>query len=109
MADTRFTETEEAILRVLADGQPHSKLELHACLTDPLANVTTIQRHISCIRRVLRPLGEEIICEFATRRCFYRWVRIMTRGSSRLYETAPDGRGPELGPTETTPAPLNAR
>jgi DNA-binding response OmpR family regulator len=58
-----FTDTERKILGILADGLPHTRPELHACLPDELSSLTTIQFHISRIRKKLRPFGQDIVCE----------------------------------------------
>ena len=50
----------QKIMEVLSDGFPHPREELHACLWDELAEKTTIQQHISDLRKVLNPKGEDI-------------------------------------------------
>jgi hypothetical protein len=49
----KFTKTERAILILLADGVPHNRLEVHACLPDELGALKNIHRHISAIRQKL--------------------------------------------------------
>lgn len=58
----RFTPTQQRIMDLLSDGQPHGRTELHGCLRDSLSEVQTIENHISHLRKVLRPRGEDIIC-----------------------------------------------
>lgn len=77
MTSSKFTPTQQAMLDVLADGLPHTFDELHACLLDDLSQISTIQFHISNLRKVLRPLGQDIICEVANRRKYYRHIRLL--------------------------------
>lgn len=67
----------EKMLKVLQDGMRHSKHELHGCLDDELAPITAIQSHVSALRKRLRPVGEDIICELFERRIYYRHVRLL--------------------------------
>lgn len=68
----------EAILELLADGRPHHKKELHA-LCGP-SNLRSLTSHISTLRLILRPRGEDIVCEFANRTIYYRHVRLIGGG-----------------------------
>jgi hypothetical protein len=72
-----FTPTQTAMLKVLSDGMPHSKAELHACLPDELSRPNSILRHLVDIRKVLRPRGQDVLCEYRDRARFYRWVRLL--------------------------------
>jgi hypothetical protein len=72
-----FTPTQTAMLKVLSDGLPHSKAELHACLPDELSRPNSILRHLVDIRKVLRPRGQDVLCEYRDRARFYRWVRLL--------------------------------
>ena len=74
---TGFTPTEQKMLAILADGLPHTQEELHACLYDDLGRLGNIHMHISNIRKILRPCGESIICEFFRRKRWYRHVRLL--------------------------------
>jgi len=71
-----FTDTQEALLAVLSDGKPHDRSELLSAM-DKLTDFKTVRVHISNIRKKLRPRGEEIVCEYANRRTFYRHVRLL--------------------------------
>ena len=64
----QLTPTQEKMLGVLSDGMRHTRQELHACLSDELAPLSNIQMHISNIRKVLRPIGQDIICEYYRRK-----------------------------------------
>jgi hypothetical protein len=50
------------MLEVLADGKPHTREELHACLYDTEGSMQNIQHHISAMRKILRMQGEDIFC-----------------------------------------------
>lgn len=76
----QFTPTQQKMLAVLADGQAHVRKELHECLEDPLTSVKAIRAHLSSIRRLLRTMGEDIVCELKDRAICYRHVRLL--GSS---------------------------
>ena len=75
-----FTLTQQAMLDVLADGLPHTREELHACLPDELGPLGNIRRHLVAIRKVLRPKGHDIVCERVRRRSHYRHVRLLGSG-----------------------------
>jgi hypothetical protein len=74
-----FTSTEQRILAVLGDGERHRQSELQAVLDDELASKGSVFTHLSRIRVKLRPIGQDIICEFNNRRIFYRWIRRIDR------------------------------
>ena len=73
----KFTPTHQAMLDVLADGRPHLRKELHACLPDELGPPTNIHAHLTAIRKMLRPKGQDIICTLVNGRICYRHVRLL--------------------------------
>ena len=77
MAPDSFTPTQAKMLAVLADGQPHTRAELHACLVDELGPGSNIRPHLSAIRKKLRPIGQDIICEAVNYKYFYRHIRLL--------------------------------
>lgn len=77
MAKGEFTPTEQRILKLLSDGQRHKRKEIHACLFDELSELKTIRYHICMMRKVLRPKGEDIICEMYMGGLYYRHVRLL--------------------------------
>jgi DNA-binding response OmpR family regulator len=77
MSENGFTETESKMLSVLADGMPHRREELHACLWDEAGRLSNICIHISKLRKKLRPKGQHIVCEFINRRTHYRQIRLL--------------------------------
>jgi hypothetical protein len=60
---TKLTPTQRRMLSLLADGLPHTREELHACLNDEQADLSSIQGPISNLRKLMRPHGHDIICE----------------------------------------------
>ena len=76
--NNRFTPTQRAILNVLADGQPHTREELHACLPDELGAVSNIKRHLSAMRKVLRLRDEDILCQYYNHAYQYRHIKLLT-------------------------------
>jgi hypothetical protein len=64
------------MLAVLADGRCHSSEELHGCLSDDRQPVYHIHVHISGMRKLLRPRGEELICQRLDGSTYYRLVRL---------------------------------
>lgn len=77
MNNGKFTPTEKRILTVLSDGLPHTRQELHRCLSDELAELSAIQPHISRIRRRLQNKGQDIVCVLCNRQIQYQHVRIL--------------------------------
>jgi hypothetical protein len=69
--------------QILSDGLPHKKRELHGCLYDDMGALRNIQTHISLMRRQLRPLGMDILCELVNTRCVcYRLVRLLASATN---------------------------
>lgn len=58
-----LTPTQLRILELLSDGRPHTRREMHACLDDDLAQPTAFERHLTGMRKILRPKGEDILCQ----------------------------------------------
>lgn len=73
----KFTPTQAAILRLLSDGLPHNRYEIHRLLPDDLSQLTALQMHISRIRKQLRPSGQDILCTLVNRRICYQHVRLL--------------------------------
>jgi DNA-binding response OmpR family regulator len=69
-----FTPTEQRVLAVLADGEPHDKRQLMAAI-DELAEIATLRMHISNLRKKLRQRNETIHCVYRDRRYTYVHVR----------------------------------
>jgi hypothetical protein len=83
MAQTSpLTKTQQRILSVLSDGEMHSLKELHQQLDDELASVNAVTWHLVQIRKVIKPAGRMILCQFHNRRLFYRLVQHVAPSSS---------------------------
>lgn len=74
---SRFTRTQQMILEVLEDGLPHARKELAECLSDDLAGSNSMLQHLSAMRKLLRPSGHDIICQFVNNRRCYRHVILL--------------------------------
>ena len=72
-----FTPVQQRMLAVLADGLPHTREEIHACLWDERGAMSNIRFHISMIRKVLRPKGQDILIEYIKKKLHYRQVRLL--------------------------------
>jgi len=69
-----FTETEQKMLDVLADGEPHTYKELQGCLYDEQGTYRNVARHMSRIRKRLKKKGETIVCVWHKRKHCYQHV-----------------------------------
>ena len=67
----------ERMLKILSDGYPHTRQELHTCLDDELGALGNIKIHISILRKTLRPQGEDIVCEWGNKAITYRHIRMI--------------------------------
>lgn len=77
----QFTPTEQRILSVLADGEPHSREELYQCIDDELANRKRVLAvHICNIRLKLKPYGQTIVCQIGGIPVSYRHVVLLRDG-----------------------------
>ncbi len=76
-----FTPTQRRMLEVLADGLPHRREELRACLEDELASIETMRKHIGAMRKLLRTDGHDIVCISGGRQRAgqYQHVVLLTR------------------------------
>ena len=72
-----FTPIQKAILKVLDDGYAHKREELREALADELSEVACVNNHLSNLRKKLRPIGQDIVCELQSRKICYRWVRLL--------------------------------
>jgi len=57
-----FTPTHKRMLAVLADGQPHTRQELHACLVDDLGPLSNVSYHLTTLKPKLQEIGQGIAC-----------------------------------------------
>ncbi len=78
MEQPKYTPTQQRMLAVLADGMRHTKEELISCLWDEMGTIGTVNVHLTYLRKILRPMGQDIICENdGRRRNGYRHVRLL--------------------------------
>lgn len=78
MSEVHYTPTEKKILKVLEDGYPHTRKEIHACLWDEMGALSNIRVRICYLRKKLRPQGFDILCEITkTKAICYRQVRLI--------------------------------
>ena len=73
----KFTPTQQRIVDLLNDGMPHTRQELHNCLEDRHSPISSINIHISALRKKLIPAGSTILCQLSSRRLYYRHVRLL--------------------------------
>jgi hypothetical protein len=73
----RFSNIQYKIVKMLSDGMRHTKEELATCLTNGKGPPEGIEPHITSIRKQLRPLGQDIICEVYNRKTHYRHVILL--------------------------------
>ncbi|MCK9569344.1 hypothetical protein M0R72_10440 [Candidatus Pacearchaeota archaeon] len=79
----KFTPTQIVLLRILNDGLPHLRNELTCALMTPDdTSRVNLNNHISDIRKKLRPMGHDIICELWNRRIAYRHVRLLASATN---------------------------
>lgn len=76
MDNHSFTPTQQRLLAVLADGRPHQKGELLAML-DSLVGENTLSVHLCAMRKKLRPIGQDIICQYMERHYYFRQIRLL--------------------------------
>lgn len=80
--DLSLTPVQRRILTLLADGLPHSREELHACLYDDLGPVSNVGPHITALRELLAPLDQAILCTLPARggwKVYYQHVVLLPR------------------------------
>lgn len=73
----KFSGVQQRMLDVLSDGLSHTPKELQACLHDELGSITNIRAHLTHLRKKLRPMGSDVLCEMLNGETMYRQVRMM--------------------------------
>lgn len=94
---SEFTQTHMAILKLLSDGQLHTREELQGCLPDALS--TSINVHLVNMRKALRPQGQTIHCVVRQRKLFYCWVQLCPPAYQALMEGRYKKLAGDLGDT----------
>ena len=85
MPTNGFTKTQQALLQLLSDGQPHPRKDLIACLGDSLADRFTLNRALKNLRPKLRTRPEDIICELKHKGIHYRHVKLLAPPPVKIY------------------------
>ena len=78
-----FTKTERKIIAMLADGRRHrvDEMEESVLTNGEYENKrVALQMHISNIRKLLRPIGQDIICQLHSGKKHYIHVRLIGTG-----------------------------
>lgn len=84
---SRYTPTQRRILALLADGRPHPRQELLACLPDAeLGSLATVRVHVCLLRRRLRASGEDILCVLHGSTLCYRQVRLLEAATGTAWD-----------------------
>lgn len=73
--EEELTKTTAKMWKILQDGSFHTREQLHACLWDPLAEISAIQYHIHKLREVVGPHGLKIVAREVDGRRGYILVR----------------------------------
>lgn len=82
----KLTPVQRKMLNLLSDGVPRTRRELHACLYDESGPLSRIQAHISGMRKVVRPLGEDIVITFFDQTICYRLVTLLKPDRAEFYK-----------------------
>ncbi len=77
MATLKLTPTQQKFYDLMADGNRHKVSEFLAVMEDPVATHQDVMGHISKLRKVLRPLCEDVACERVQNTKTYRRVRTL--------------------------------
>ena len=75
-----FTPKQKIILRILKDGERHHREELLEALTEDgnkKMRPKTLSVHLSSLRKLLRTVGQDIVCEYHARTYYYRQIRLI--------------------------------
>lgn len=77
MTDLKYTPTQKRILSVLSDGMPHLHEELRGCLNDELSCDVNLRMHLCLLRKKVRTLGQDIICELKGGKSYWRHIIVV--------------------------------
>lgn len=78
----QLTRTQLEILTVLADGKPHRRAELAACLPGESERRGALNSHLVAIRKALAPRGQIVLCQLLHKAIHYRWVALIGQSAS---------------------------
>lgn len=74
---SKMTHTHKLLLKVLGDGNPHSRAEVFEAMEDEWMSWDTVLKHISNLRLLLKPQGYDVICQYSRLRYQYRLIRTL--------------------------------
>lgn len=74
----QLSEAQDGIIHILSDGRPHHRSELLDLLSEESRTPKNLNDTLSNLRKKLRPLGQEIVCELKHRQIHYRHVRLIS-------------------------------
>jgi hypothetical protein len=70
-----FTPTQQRIVDLLKNGQPHKRDEVRRCV-DELASLASLKTHLVKLRKRIRPHGYDVICQVLHRAYYYRLIKV---------------------------------
>ena len=70
-----YTPIQAAMLKVLSDGRPHTREELHGCCGP--SSIGTVPPHICFLRKKLRLHGQDIVSVHLNGKHLYQHVRLL--------------------------------
>lgn len=73
-----LTPTERKLAALLADGQPHTRREIHALICDSLDPLSNIRQHVCNLRAKLKGQGQDIDCVLLGGHICYRQIVLLT-------------------------------
>jgi len=79
-----LTKTQKKILELLSDGDRHHKNDMIRDLgkQDSEDPGKLLRVHITNLRKILNPIGQDIVCQRYNRSLYYRWVRLIGSNSN---------------------------
>lgn len=89
-----MTPTHKRMMRILLDGEMHTKREMVDCLWDEASNPNTIHYHITTLRKALRDKksGMQVVCISLGRSVRYQLVRLLRADQKITLPGNPNGR-----------------
>lgn len=77
--DIEFSPVQTKMMKILRDGQPHAKEELHKCLWDELSGPNAVNMQISYMRKKLLNCNHAILNQQIDGKVFFRLVMLISR------------------------------
>ena len=77
-ASNGWTPTQKRMVELLNDGEQHHMNELKRCLFDNAqGSAANVNCHLTAIRKKLRPIGRDVLCQFIEGESWFRQVRLL--------------------------------